>query len=161
MTATSRHFENKNAHRDEHVAFWNAHIIFTLIPAWFSPIITIKNFKKRKVSQVLSQLIFLKGPALSLGLKGWLVWECPSPRALPYTNGLLRPTNGIIKSKKVVLCKSISSGARYVILHSKIRWRKSNLCRFGSGKWFWLRIIVQVALAGKTLSNNVRLRKRV
>jgi hypothetical protein len=33
-------------------------------------------------------------------------------------------------------CKTISSGARYVTLQSKIRWRKSNTCRFGSGKWF-------------------------
>jgi hypothetical protein len=30
------------------------------------------------------------------------------------------------------------SRAKYVILHSKIRWRKSKICWFGSGKWFWL-----------------------
>jgi hypothetical protein len=41
---------------------------------------------------------------------------------------------------------SIPSGAQYVILHSKNRRRKSNMCRFDSGKWFWLSIIAQVAL---------------
>jgi hypothetical protein len=36
-----------------------------------------------------------------------------------------------------------------MILHSKIGWKKSNLCRFGSGKWIWHHIIVRVAMAGK------------
>ncbi len=44
--------------------------------------------------------------------------------------------------------KSISSGAQYVILHIKNGWRKSNLYRFESGKWFWLSIIAQVTMAG-------------
>jgi hypothetical protein len=37
--------------------------------------------------------------------------------------------------------KSISSGAQYVILHSKIGSRKVKTCQFGSTKWFWLSII--------------------
>jgi hypothetical protein len=68
---------------------------------------------------------------------------------------------GIIKSQKVVLCKSISSGAQYVNLQSKIRGRKSNLCRFGLIKWFWLCKIAHVAMAGKWRSNDVHLQERV
>jgi hypothetical protein len=41
--------------------------------------------------------------------------------------------------------RSLSSSARYAILHSAIGGRKSNICQFGSGKWFWLCIIVEVA----------------
>jgi hypothetical protein len=36
----------------------------------------------------------------------------------------------------------ISRGAQYVILHSTIRWRKVKICWFGSGKWFWLCLMV-------------------
>jgi hypothetical protein len=57
---------------------------------------------------------------------------------------------------------SISSGARYVILHSKIGWRKSKVCRFGSGKWFWLCIIASVVVAGERgNSSTVHMQKRV
>jgi hypothetical protein len=44
-------------------------------------------------------------------------------------------------------CKSISNDALYVILHSKICWRKVELCQFGSGKSFWLSIIAKFAVA--------------
>jgi hypothetical protein len=36
-----------------------------------------------------------------------------------------------------------------VILHSKIGGRKSNLCPFGSRKWFSLSVTAHVAVAGK------------
>jgi hypothetical protein len=36
----------------------------------------------------------------------------------------------------------MSSGAPYVILQSK-GWRKVKICRFCSGKWFWLSIIAK------------------
>jgi hypothetical protein len=49
----------------------------------------------------------------------------------------------------------ISTGAGYVILHRKIGWRKSNVCRFGSGKWFGLHKIVHVAAPGKRRSSTV------
>jgi hypothetical protein len=44
----------------------------------------------------------------------------------------------------IVCCslkKSISSGSQYVMMQSKIRCRKVKLCRFGSGKWFWLSMV--------------------
>ncbi len=41
----------------------------------------------------------------------------------------------------LLFTKSISSGSQYVILKSKIGWRKVKLCWFGSGKWFWLSIM--------------------
>jgi len=56
---------------------------------------------------------------------------------------------------------SISSGAQYVILHSKIGWRKSKVCRFGSGKWFWLCIIASVVVAGERGRSTVHMQKRV
>jgi hypothetical protein len=59
------------------------------------------------------------------------------------------------------LRKSISSGAQYVTLHSTNGWRKSNICRFDSEKWFRLSIIVQVTVAGKSLSSALHLQKRV
>ncbi len=34
----------------------------------------------------------------------------------------------------MMLSKSISNSAQYVILHSKIRRKESRMCRFGSGK---------------------------
>jgi hypothetical protein len=44
--------------------------------------------------------------------------------------------------------KSISNGALYVILHNKIGHPK--VCGFGSGKWFWLHMIVlRFAVAGE------------
>ncbi len=55
--------------------------------------------------------------------------------------------------------KSISNGVQYVILHSTIGWTNSNICRFDSGKWFWLSIIAHVAVAGKRRSNTVHLQK--
>jgi hypothetical protein len=45
--------------------------------------------------------------------------------------------------------KNISRGGWYVILHSKIGWRKSKVGRFGSGKWFWLHISSLFAVAGE------------
>ncbi len=57
--------------------------------------------------------------------------------------------------------KNISSSVEYVILHSKNGWRKSNICRFDYGKWFWLSIITQVAMASKRFNNVVHLQKRV
>jgi hypothetical protein len=51
---------------------------------------------------------------------------------------------------------SSSSSARYATLHSKIGWRKSNICQFGSGKWFWLSIIVELT-AGKRRRSAVHL----
>ncbi len=53
---------------------------------------------------------------------------------------------------------SISSS---VNLHSKIGWRKSNLCGYGSGKWFWLGRIAHFAVPGKRGSSTVHLHKRV
>jgi len=49
--------------------------------------------------------------------------------------------------------RSSSSGARYMILQSKIGWRKVKMCRFGSGKWFWQGIIGHFVVAGKCHSN--------
>jgi hypothetical protein len=52
-------------------------------------------------------------------------------------------------------CESISNGARYVIPHSKIGWRESNICWFGSGKWFiWLRIIATLYTRRKECSKH-------
>jgi hypothetical protein len=58
------------------------------------------------------------------------------------------------KSLSFMHGNSISSGARYVILHSKIRWRKSKECWFGSGKWFQLYIIGRVAAASNRRSSS-------
>jgi hypothetical protein len=60
---------------------------------------------------------------------------------------------------KIMTIKSISNGARRVILHSKIGWRKSNKCRFGSQKLIWPRSIAHVT--GKMRSSAVHLQKRV
>jgi hypothetical protein len=49
--------------------------------------------------------------------------------------------------------KSISSSARYVICRGKIWWRRSNVCQFGSGKWFWVRILAHVAVTGERCSS--------
>jgi hypothetical protein len=38
----------------------------------------------------------------------------------------------------------------YVIMHSKIGWRKVKICQFGSGKWIWLSIIGQFAVPAKS-----------
>ncbi len=57
--------------------------------------------------------------------------------------------------------KNISNNAQNVILHSKNGWRNSNICRFDSRKWFWLSIIMQVAMAGKRLNNAMQVQKRV
>jgi hypothetical protein len=35
--------------------------------------------------------------------------------------------------------------------------KKDKLCGFGSGKWFWLSTIAQLAVAGKRQSNPLRL----
>jgi hypothetical protein len=35
----------------------------------------------------------------------------------------------------------LSSAQQIILLHSKCRGRKVKICRFGSGKWFWLSII--------------------
>jgi hypothetical protein len=43
----------------------------------------------------------------------------------------------------------------------EIRWTKSNICRFHSGKRFWLSRIAQFAVAGKRRSGAVHLQKRV
>jgi hypothetical protein len=55
------------------------------------------------------------------------------------------------------LTKSISNGVQYVILHSTIGRRKVKMCRFGSGKWFWLNIIEHFEVAGKRRNNTVHL----
>jgi hypothetical protein len=57
--------------------------------------------------------------------------------------------------------KNISNSVEYVILHSKNGWRKSNLCRFDYGKWFWFNIITQVTMASKRFNNVVHLQKRM
>jgi len=59
------------------------------------------------------------------------------------------------------LSKSISSGAQYVILRSKIGWRKLQICQFGSGKLFFLTIIAQLAVTGKRRSICVTVYKRL
>jgi hypothetical protein len=46
--------------------------------------------------------------------------------------------------------KRISSGDQYVIiLQGTIGWRKSKVCWFGSGNWFWVRIHARIAEAGE------------
>jgi hypothetical protein len=41
----------------------------------------------------------------------------------------------------LLFTKSISSGSQYVIMQSKIGWRKVKLRQIGLGKWFWLSIV--------------------
>jgi hypothetical protein len=45
--------------------------------------------------------------------------------------------------------KGIPTSSRYVTLHIKIGWRKVNICRFGSGKWFFSCTFAQFAEAWK------------
>jgi hypothetical protein len=59
-----------------------------------------------------------------------------------------------------VVIKSISNGVKYLILHNKNGWRTSNICQFDSRKWFWLSIIVQVAMASKRFSIIMHLKKK-
>jgi hypothetical protein len=47
-----------------------------------------------------------------------------------------------------------NNSAEYVTLHTKMRWKKVSICRFGSGNWFLSCVFAQFAEAGKTHSNN-------
>ncbi len=47
---------------------------------------------------------------------------------------------------------SIPSTAQYVALYNEFGWRKVKTCSFGSAQWFWPRIFVQLAKAGKRYS---------
>jgi hypothetical protein len=42
----------------------------------------------------------------------------------------------------------------YVIMRSKIGWRKVKTCQFGSGKWIWLSIIAQFAVPAQSCNTN-------
>ncbi len=53
------------------------------------------------------------------------------------------------KKRTFHFCKSISSGAQYVIVHNKIGWRKILICQFCWGKWFWLSTLALFVVAGK------------
>jgi hypothetical protein len=52
---------------------------------------------------------------------------------------------------------SIPTSAQYVTLHTKIRWKRVSICRFGSGKWFLSCIFAQFPEAGTTRSKGVHL----
>jgi len=61
----------------------------------------------------------------------------------------------VVECVCIFISSSISSGDQYVILHTKIGWRKVKMCRFGSGKWFWLSISGQFMVARKKRCNAV------
>jgi hypothetical protein len=44
--------------------------------------------------------------------------------------------------------KIIPISSQYVLLHIKIGWKKVNICRFGSGNWFFSYMFGQFAEAG-------------
>jgi hypothetical protein len=51
-----------------------------------------------------------------------------------------------VVSNKCYMLYSISSGAQYVVLKSKIAWTKVRTRLFGSWSWFWLTITAQFAV---------------
>jgi hypothetical protein len=57
------------------------------------------------------------------------------------------------------LCKSISTGAQYVTLDSKIYCEKIKMCLFSSGNWFFCTKFVQLAMASKRHNTVVHLQK--
>jgi hypothetical protein len=63
----------------------------------------------------------------------------------------------LFKTLQFLVTKSIPTGAQYVTLHIKIRWRKANICRRVSGNWFFPCIFAQLAEAGKKHSKVVHL----
>jgi hypothetical protein len=64
----------------------------------------------------------------------------------------------------ILLHLIISSGARYVIVQSKVKLGEEyhpTFCQFGSGNWIWLSIIARCAMADKSSSTVHMQKKRV
>jgi hypothetical protein len=57
--------------------------------------------------------------------------------------------------------KSISTGAQYVTLESKIYSKNIKMCRFSSGNWFFCTKFVQLAVGGERRNTFVHLQRSV
>lgn len=120
------------------LTFWNLHL-----HRWF----LLQPFEIKSQSGEEAKWKLTKPNYWNLG--NWVVVH-PQPSCIRFPrDGAL---GGFCQYLTHRVSKSIPSTAQYVALYNEFRWRKVKTCSFGSAQWFWPRIFVQLAKAGKRYS---------